>query len=152
MKRYNFYKCRVEYGSSEELLKIVLVDNKFEYDSTILPVGEFDEHSSLTEFFSTRSVNVDGYSSEKFFDNLRKNIDEILGIKSDEIIISPFTKVISIKELDDIKTTNNYKSIKNYTVSIENQELHEMIKKKKVGLYNSDKSTPKRKCIFTPIP
>lgn len=63
------------------------------------------------------------------------NIDEILGIKSDEIIISPFTKVISIKELDDIKTTNNYKSIKNYTVSIENQELHEMIETEKVGLY-----------------
>lgn len=62
------------------------------------------------------------------------NIDEILGIKSDEIIISPFTKVTSIKELDELKS-NIYKSMKNYTVTIENQELHEIPEIEKVGLY-----------------
>ena len=106
MKRYNFYKCRVEYGSSKELLKIVLVDNKFEYDSTILPVGEFDEHSSLTEFFSTRSVNVDGYSSEKFFDNLRKNIDEnrIIDLSMKNNVLHVVTQRFSDKFCRNVET------------------------------------------------
>lgn len=106
MKRYNFYKCRVEYGSSEELLKIVLVDNKFEYDSTILPVGKFDEHSSLTEFFSTRSVNVDGYSSEKFFDNLKKYIDEnrIIDLSMKNNVLHVVTQRFSDKFCRNVET------------------------------------------------
>ncbi|MGN1298530.1 MAG: hypothetical protein ACI4UE_00885 [Candidatus Scatovivens sp.] len=64
------------------------------------------------------------------------NIDDILGIKSDEIIIAPFTKVISIKELDDLKNNNIYKSIKSYSISIENQELQEINEAERKGLYN----------------
>ena len=59
------------------------------------------------------------------------NIDEVLGIKSDEIIISPFTKVNEIKELDELKSS----SIKNYTVTIENQELQEIDDAESKGIY-----------------
>ena len=106
MKRYNFYKCRVEYGSSKELLKIVLVDNKFEYDSTFLPVGEFDEHSSLTEFFSAKSVNLGGYSLKKFFDNLRKNIDEnrIIDLSMKNNVLHVVTQRFSDKFCRNVET------------------------------------------------
>ena len=59
------------------------------------------------------------------------NVDEVLGIKSDEIIISPFTKVNDIKELDELKSS----SIKNYTVTIENQELQEIDDAESKGIY-----------------
>ena len=54
------------------------------------------------------------------------DIDKLLGTANNEIIISPFTKVKDIKQLDEIVTGNSIRKIKNYSVSIENQELEEI--------------------------
>ena len=54
------------------------------------------------------------------------NIDEILGTNNNEIIISPFTKISNIKQLDEIVNNSLSRKIKNYSVTIENQELEEI--------------------------
>lgn len=63
------------------------------------------------------------------------NVDEILGIKNEEVIISPFTKITNIKEIDEIKNSNTYKKIRNYTLTIENQKLEEIPELEEKGLY-----------------
>ena len=54
------------------------------------------------------------------------DVDKLLGTSNNEIIISPFTKIKNIKQLDEIVTGNSLRKIKNYSVSIENQELEEI--------------------------
>ena len=78
-----------------------------------------NEYSSKWEEPAVMYINADREVS--YID-----VDKLLGTSNNEIIISPFIKVKEIKQLDEIVTGNSIRKIKNYSVSIENQELEEI--------------------------
>ena len=62
------------------------------------------------------------------------DVDKILNssVKTGEIIISPFTKIKSITEIE----TSNKKIFKSYSITIEKQKLEELTEKEREGLFN----------------
>lgn len=62
------------------------------------------------------------------------DVDKILNssVKTGEIIISPFTKIKSITEIEN----SNKKIFKSYSITIEKQKLEELTEKEREGLFN----------------
>jgi len=65
-------------------------------------------------------------------------IDEVLGVQNDsqEVIISPFTKITDIKDKGESKLTVTKKTLSTYDVFIEKQELEQLTEAERNGLYN----------------
>ncbi|MCR5185588.1 MAG: hypothetical protein K6D97_00525 [Clostridia bacterium] len=62
------------------------------------------------------------------------DVDKILNsnVKTGEIVISPFTKIKSITEIE----SDNKKIFKTYSITIEKQKLEELTEKEREGLFN----------------
>lgn len=63
-------------------------------------------------------------------------IEDILKDDSDTILISPFTKIKRIGEDEESKLEKNSKSVKNYNIILEKQELDELTDRERNGLYD----------------
>lgn len=57
-------------------------------------------------------------------------LNEVLNTSDDEIIIAPFTKVVSIEEIED-----NQESLKMYKIVLENQKFEELSETEQTDLY-----------------
>ncbi len=105
--RENYYKCCVNSDQYNKLNNIVLVDSSFKNDNIVCPVGNFDEHSSLTHFFFNKKSNNGGYSYEKFFDILKKYLDEkekVLDFRLEENVLRVVTQRFSDRFYRNVET------------------------------------------------
>lgn len=64
------------------------------------------------------------------------HLKDVLENCNDEILISPFTKIRSISEGDEKKVGKNAKTVKNYNVELEKQNLDELTDRERNCLYD----------------
>jgi hypothetical protein len=119
----------------------------FTRNATITEIEKFKNEPYIDTFISTNiQKEADKKESLKIGNNQvvlyicgEANIPymmlkDVLKTKSDEVLISLFTKVKNISESNAIKIDNE--EIRTYTVNLEKQELQEMSENDKIALYN----------------